>query len=72
MNNWHLIAYFSKKIIWAKPCYQIHDQELLEIIKTFKISRYYLKDYIFKVFVLSDHINFSQLINKNSLSLKQV
>ncbi len=36
LSQWHLVAFFSKKIILAETWYKTHDSELLAIIKAFK------------------------------------
>ena len=36
LGQWHLIAFFSKKVIFAKTRYKTYDRELLAIIKAFK------------------------------------
>ena len=35
LNQWHSVAYFSKKIIPAETQYKTHNVELLAIIETF-------------------------------------
>lgn len=57
MGNWYLIAYVSKKMIPAKTRYKTHNEELLAIIEAFKIWKYYLEGYKYKVLVLIDHNN---------------
>lgn len=56
-RQWHLVTFFSQKIISAKTYYKIHNQELLAIIETFNTWRYYLKGYKYEIFVLIDYNN---------------
>ena len=35
-RKWHLVAFYSRKMILAKTRYETHDQKLLTIIMTFK------------------------------------
>lgn len=57
IGQWHLIAFFSQKMIPTETRYKTYDQELLSIVKTFKTWRHYLKDYRYEVFVLTDNNN---------------
>ena len=45
LGQWHLVAFFSYKMILAKTRYKTHDSEFLAIIDAFKSWRYYLKDF---------------------------
>lgn len=44
VDQWHLVTFFSKKIILAETWYKTYDQELLGIIEAFKTWYYYLED----------------------------
>ena len=35
-DQWHLVAYFLRKMIPAETCYKTHDGELLAIVEAFK------------------------------------
>lgn len=39
-SQWHLVAYFSMKMILVKTQYKTHDAELLAIVEAFKTWRY--------------------------------
>lgn len=66
-NQWHSTAFFSKKIILAETQYKIQNQELLVIIKTFKIWHYYLKNCKYNILIFTHHNNFCQFIHIKSL-----
>ena len=68
LDQWHLVAYFLRKMIPAKTKYKTYDIELLAIVKAFKTWRHYLKDCKYKVLVLTDHNNLCQFIDAKSLS----
>ena len=71
-SHWHLIAFFSKKMIPVETWYKTHNWELLAIFKVFKTWCHYLQGCKFKVYV---HTNYNYLywfINIKSLSSKQV
>ena len=42
-GQWHLVAYYSQKMISAKTLYETHNNKLLAILKAFKYWRYYLE-----------------------------
>lgn len=45
IGQWHLIAFFSQKMILAKTFYKTYNQKLLAIIEALKNWRHYLKSY---------------------------
>ena len=42
-GQWHLVAFFSQKMIPAETRYETHNGELLAIVEAFKTWRHYLK-----------------------------
>ena len=72
IGQWHLVAFFSQKMILVETYYKIYDQELLAIVEAFKTWRHYLKGYKYEVFVLIDHNNLRQFMDIKSLSFCQV
>ena len=56
-GQWHLVAYFSRKMILAETQYKTHNAELLAIVEAFKIWRHYLEGCKHEVLVLTDHNN---------------
>ena len=71
-NHWHSIIYFSRKMIFAKCNYEIHDKKLLIIVFAFKQWRHYLKRARKQVLVLTNHRNFSRFMTTTKLSFRQV
>ena len=71
-DHWHSIIYFSKKMIFAKCNYKIHDKKFLIIIFAFKQWRHYLKKTKKQVFVLTNHRNLNRFMITTKLSLRQV
>ncbi len=57
IDQWHLVAFFSWKIISVETWYKTYNQELLAIIEVFKTWHHYLENCKYKVFVLTDHNN---------------
>ena len=52
IDQWHLIAFFSQKMISAETWYKTHNQELLAIVEAFKTWRHYLEGCKYKILVL--------------------
>ncbi len=72
IGQWHMIAFFSQKMISIETWYKTHNHEFLAIIEAFKTWCYYLKGYKYEVLVLTDHNNLRQFIDTKSLSFCQV
>ena len=72
LGQWHLVAFFSRKIISAKTWYETHNSELLAIIKAFITWRHYLEGCKHKILVLIDYNNLYRFIDTKNLSCRQV
>ena len=72
LGQWHLVAFFSRKMISAETRYETHDGELLAIVEAFKTWRHYLEGCKHEVLVLTDHNNLRQFMDTKSLSSRQV
>ena len=72
LGQWHLIAFYSQKMIPTKTWYKTHDGELLAIVEAFKTWQHYLKDCKHKFLILTDYNNLCRFINPKSLSSCQV
>ena len=72
LDQWHQVAFFSRKMIPAETWYKTHDGKLFAIVKAFKAWRHYLKSCKHEVFILTDHNNFCCSINTKCLSSRQV
>lgn len=57
IGQWHLIDFFSKKIFLAKTYSKTYNQELLAIIKVFKICHHYLESCKYEILDLINHNN---------------
>ena len=68
LRQWHLIAFFFRKMIPAETWYKTHNGKLLAIVKTFKTWQHNVKGCKHKVLVLTDHNNFCHFMNTKSLS----
>ena len=72
LGQWHLVAFYSQKMILGKTWYKTHNSELLAIVKAFKTWRHYLKGCKHEVFVLINQTNLRRFIDIKSLSSRQV
>ena len=72
MGQWHLVAYYSQKMILIKTRYETHDAELLVIVEAFKNWRHYLEGCQYEVLVLTNHNILRRFINIKSLNFGQV
>ena len=71
-GRWHLVAFFSRKIIPAETRYKTHNGELLAIVEAFKTWKHYLEGSQHEVLVLTDYNNLHQFREIKSLSPRQV
>ena len=72
LGQWHLVAFFSRKMILAETRYETHDGELLAIVEAFKTWRHYLEGSQHEMLVLTDHNNLRRFMETKSLSSRQV
>ena len=72
LGRWHLVAFFSHKMIPAEIRYETHDNELLAIVEAFKTWRHYLEGSQHEMLVLTDHNNLCRFMDMKSLSSRQV
>ena len=72
IGQWHLVIFFSQKLILTEIYYKTYNQELLAIVEAFKTWHYYLKGFKYEVFVLTDHNNLYQFMDTKNLSSCQV
>ena len=56
-EKWHLIAFFSKSLSMVERNYEIHDKEMLAIIRALEEWRHYLEGTLHWFEVWTDHKN---------------
>ena len=66
--HWHLVAFWSRKIIPVERNYETHDQELLAIVMCFKHWRHYLEGSQHPIYMLTDHANLYAFMTTKKLS----
>jgi hypothetical protein len=64
-NQWRLIVFYFRKIIFVERNYETNDQEMLIIIRIYKKWRHYIKNVKYFTRMIIDHIKFKNFfINK--------
>ena len=71
-DQWHPVAFFSRKMILAATSYETYNGELSATVEAFKTWRHYLKGSQHEVLVLTDQNNLRRFIETKSLSSRQV
>ena len=72
LGQWHLVAFFLRKIIPVEIQYKTHNSKFLAIVKAFKIWHHYLENCKYNVFILTDLNNLCHFMDTKSLSSRQV
>ena len=72
LGQWHLVAFFSRKMIPAETQYKTHNGELLAIVEAFKTWRHYLEGCKHEILVFTNHNNLRRFMDTRSLSSRQV
>lgn len=70
-GRWHPCAYLSSSMTEAERNYDVHDRELLAIMKTFGAWRHYLAGSPHKIDVWSDHRNLEYFRTARKLNRRQ-
>ena len=70
-NEWHPIAFWSRKMTGAERNYETHDGELLAIVAAFKEWRQYTEGSQHTVEVLCDHENLKYFMTTKVLNRRQ-
>jgi transposase InsO family protein len=71
LNRYHPVAYFSKSFQPAKQNYEIHDKELLAIVRALETFRHYLEGRDDTLEIWTDHGNLVYFTTKQKLSHRQ-
>jgi transposase InsO family protein len=71
LNRWHPVAYHSKSLIDAEQNYDIHDKELLAIVRALEAFRHYLEGHPELFEIWSDHSNLQYFRTKQKLTRRQ-
>ena len=68
---WRLVAFLSKSLNKTERNYEIHDKEMLAIIRGLEVWRHLLKDTYFKFEIWTDHKNLEYFMKAQKLNWRQ-
>jgi hypothetical protein len=71
LNRWHPVAFYSKSMLPAELNYDIHDKELLAIVRALEYFRHYLEGHPEAFEVWTDHNNLAYFRTKQKISRQQ-
>jgi RNase H-like domain found in reverse transcriptase len=68
LNRWHPVAFYSKSMLPAEQNYDIHDKELLAIIRALEYFHHYLERHPQPFKVWTNHNNLAYICTKQKIS----
>jgi hypothetical protein len=71
LNRWHPVAFYSKSLQPVEQNYEIHDKELLAILRALEAFRHYLEGHPTPFEIWSDHNNLVYFHTKQKLFHRQ-
>jgi hypothetical protein len=71
-EQWRLVAFFSRKMIFTEMNYKTHDQKLLIIVECFKHWKHYLKRNYHTMKIFIDYNNLKDFMNVKTLNKWQI
>ena len=71
-NMWRLVAFISKSLSDTEGNYEIHNKEMLAIIRCLEEQRHFLEGTVIKFEIWTDHKNLKYLMKAQNLNQKQV
>jgi len=70
-EKWHLVAYYSKSLSETERNYEIHDKEMLAIIRALDEWRHFLEGALQKFEIWTDHKNLEYFMTAKKLNRRQ-
>jgi len=70
-KKWHLVAFYSKSLSLVERNYEIHDKEMLTIIRALEEWRYFLEGAWHLVEIWTDHKNLEYFMTAKKLNCRQ-
>jgi len=70
-EKWHPVAFYSKSLSSVERNYEIHDKEMLAIIRTLEEWRHFLKGARYPVEIWTDHKNLEYFMTAKKLNHRQ-
>jgi len=70
-GKWHPVAFYSKSLSSVEQNYEIHDKEMLAIIRTLEEWRHFLEGATHPVEIWTDHKNLEYFMTAKKLNRRQ-
>jgi hypothetical protein len=70
-SQWHLIAFFFRKMFVDKQNYEIEKAEMLVVIESCRVFRHYVENALFSVQMLINHVNLNTFFKNKELNKKK-
>ena len=70
-GKWRLVAFISKSLNATKHNYEIHDKEMLAVIRYYKMWRHYLEGAKLEFEIWMDHKNLQYFMTSEKLNRRQ-
>jgi len=70
-KKWRSVAFYSKSLSLVKQNYEIHDKEMLAIIRTLEEWRHFLEEAQYLVEIWTDHKNLEYFMTAKKLNCHQ-
>ncbi len=71
IDQWHFIAFFFRKMFAAERNYEIEEEEMLAMIESCRVFRHYVKEALFSIQILIDHVNLNSFFKNKKLNKKE-
>jgi hypothetical protein len=71
IDQWHFIAFFFRKMFATKRNYEIEKEKLLAMIESCRVFRHYVKEALFSIQMLIDHVNLNSFFKNKKLNKKK-
>jgi hypothetical protein len=70
-DQWHFIAFFSRKMFATKRNYEIEKDEIFTMIESCRFFWHYVKKALFSIQMLIDYVNLNSLFKNKKLNRKR-
>ncbi len=71
IDQWHFIAFFSRKMFAAERNYEIEEEKMFTMIESCRVFRHYVKEVLFSIQILIDHVNLNSFFKNKKLNKKK-
>jgi len=71
-DKWRLVAFISKSLSNTEQNYEIHDKEILALVRCLEVWRHFLEEVTVKFEIWTDHKNLEYFMKAQKLNHRQV